>query len=89
MVTSAGGGARVYQRGSNRFSLAQAEEIRDGVPTVVDQQGRRWQAREDALVLTGDESQSLPRLPSHMAYWFGWYAFHPDTDVYGKGESSP
>ena len=89
VVTSAGGGARVYQRGSHRFSLAQAEEIRDGVPTVVDQQGRRWQAREDALVLTGDESQSLPRLPSHMAYWFGWYAFHPDTDVYGKGESSP
>lgn len=89
VVTSAGGGARAYQRGSHRFSLPQVEAIREGVPTVVDQQGRRWQAREDALVLTEDESESLPRLPSHMAYWFGWYAFHPDTEVYGKGVSSP
>ena len=89
VVTSAGGGARAYQRGSHRFSLAQPEPIREGVPIVVDQQGRRWEAREDALVLTEDEAQRLPRLPSHMAYWFGWFAFHPGTDVYGKGEPSP
>jgi hypothetical protein len=26
----------------------------------------------------------LPRLVGHLAYWFGWYAFHPETPVYGK-----
>lgn len=25
----------------------------------------------------------LPRLPGHRAYWFGWYAFFPDSELYG------
>ena len=26
------------------------------------------------------------RLPSHMAYWFGWHSFYPDTDLYGQSD---
>ena len=36
---------------------------------------------EEALL--GPESETLPRLPGHLAYWFGWYAFFPKTLVYG------
>lgn len=25
-------------------------------------------------------------LPSMMAFWFAWYAFHPDTQVFTTGE---
>jgi hypothetical protein len=24
----------------------------------------------------------LPRLAGHLAYWFGWYAFFPNTLLY-------
>jgi len=30
--------------------------------------------------LTG-KGVSAPRLPSHNAFWFGWRAAHPDTDL--------
>ena len=28
---------------------------------------------------------ALPRLPGHLAFWFGWYAAFPDTELYGGG----
>jgi hypothetical protein len=35
---------------------------------------------EEALV--GPDDQHLPRLNGHLSYWFGWYAFFPNTEVY-------
>lgn len=29
----------------------------------------------------GDDLASFPRLPSHNAFWFGWRAAHPDTEL--------
>jgi hypothetical protein len=26
-------------------------------------------------------------LPTTTAFWFAWYAFHPDTDVYVAGQA--
>lgn len=31
------------------------------------------------------ESATGRRLPTIMAFWFAWYAFHPDTQVYQTG----
>ena len=80
VVTSPGGAAWAYQRGQHQFILAEAGA--DGITSLSDQQGREWRAEEDALVLVEDTTQSLERLPGHMAYWFGWFAFNQDTEVY-------
>ena len=37
---------------------------------------------EEFLVNTADQLEKLARLPTHMAFWFGWYQFHPDTELY-------
>jgi len=49
---------------------------------LLDDQGRVWTVEEEALVnqATG---RRLARIAGHLAYWFGWFAFHPETPVYG------
>ena len=83
------GAARAYERDAHRFFLDQLGETEEGVIMLVDELGRRWRMEEAALVLAESPIQRLQRLPSHMAYWFGWYSFYPGTDVYGQGEPSP
>ena len=51
--------------------------------TLLDEEGRPWQVAEGAL--RGPEGERAPRLEGHLAYWFGWYAFFPNTLLY-KGE---
>ncbi len=80
VVTSPGGAARAYLRGQYQFESIETGE--EGITLLSDQQGREWRAEEDALVLLEDTTQSLERLPGHMAYWFGWFAFNPNTEVY-------
>jgi hypothetical protein len=29
--------------------------------------------------IVGDKGQEIPTL---IAFWFAWYAFHPDTEIY-------
>ena len=89
VVTSPGGAARAYRRGQYKFSSPEPSAGSEGVPLLRDQQGRAWQAGGDALVPAGDPSQRLERLPGHMAYWFGWFAFNPDTEVYSGVGPSP
>lgn len=69
---------RAFERGSHRFRRGQsAMELVDRVT------GEVWAVEEEALVnrATG---QRLNRLGGHLAYWFGWFAFYPDTEVYGR-----
>ncbi len=49
---------------------------------VIDEMGAAWRLTEEALVREDDASQILPRLPGHDSFWFGWYAFHPQTELY-------
>ena len=49
---------------------------------VVDEAGRLWRLTEVQLVRVDDASETLPRLPGHDSFWFGWYAFHPRTKLY-------
>jgi hypothetical protein len=61
----------------------------DGSLILTDQHDRRWRVEEEALVLVEDSSQRLSRLPSRASYWFGWYAFHSDTQVYAGSDKTP
>jgi len=70
---------RVYRRGGRRFA-----EGPEGL-LVEPSTGALWVCREEGLV-PGREREgngpSLTRLPGHRAFWFGWYAFFPETEVY-------
>jgi len=37
---------------------------------------------EDGLVSLSNPEERLSRLPSHVAYWFGWFAFNPSTTAF-------
>jgi hypothetical protein len=50
---------------------------------VIDGQGQAW-AVEEAGLLNRTTGRRLGRLPGHLAYWFGGFAFHPATPVYGR-----
>lgn len=70
------GAVRAYRRGERTFSPS-------GTPTeLVDEAGRRWSVGEEALLPAGEGASALPRVPGHLAYWFGWYSFFPQSDLY-------
>ncbi len=67
---------RAYERGSITFSpAAEPQQLTDAA-------GHTWRVTED--VLLGPDGQSLARLPGHLAYWFGWFSFYPQTLLYGN-----
>jgi len=70
------GGAtvRAYERGEHTFSPT------DSSREVVDENGDVWRVTEEALI--GPDDAMLPRLPGHLAFWFGWFGFYPETLVY-------
>ena len=80
--------AQVYERDGHRFALGAGDADTPGLPSeLVDSGGVKWQVTEDYLVSTADPSQKLKRLPTHMSFWFGWYQFHPDTQIYSPDGS--
>ena len=78
-------GSRAYRRDDRQFrELLEVEATQpSGLPAVVDAAGNRWLQEEDALVNEADPAQRLDRLSARVAYWFGWYAFNPDTTIFG------
>ncbi|HSN89046.1 MAG TPA: DUF3179 domain-containing (seleno)protein, partial [Thermoanaerobaculia bacterium] len=77
------GAVRAYQRGERTF-VAGASPAE-----LADDEGRRWSVGEEALVPTGEGAAPLPRVPGHLAYWFGWYSFFPQSELYtGSGPES-
>jgi hypothetical protein len=69
-----GGEVRVFERGEHTFSPGPEPD------TLLDGQGNSWQVTEEALL--GPDGESAPRLGGHLAYWFGWFAFFPNTLIY-------
>jgi Protein of unknown function (DUF3179) len=68
---------RAYQRDGMRFATgADPDALRDN-------RGQAWAANEAGLV-NHASGRRLARIPGHLAYWFGWFAFHPDTPLYGR-----
>ena len=70
-----GGAIRAYDGGNLTFEVA-------GEGLLMDNNRKQWRISEDSLNNAQEPTQSLERLPSRDAYWFGWYAFYPQTDVY-------
>ncbi|HLA42012.1 MAG TPA: DUF3179 domain-containing (seleno)protein, partial [Aggregatilineales bacterium] len=71
-----GAAVRAYNRGDYVFS--QGENRRE----IIDQDGDAWEITEDALIRTSPDGDELSRLGGHLAFWFGWYSYYPDTLVY-------
>lgn len=72
---SPGAEIRAFARNGRTFAPgAEPDEL-------VDSEGGRWEVTEAAVV--GPDGERLERLGGHLAYWFGWYAFFPNTEVYG------
>ena len=66
--------------GANRAFESKEHKFRAGAnpDQVLDDAGQAWKVTEDALV-AANGNERLLRLPSHRAFWFGWYAVHPQT----------
>lgn len=71
--------ARAYQRGSIEFREGARA---GGEATVTDTAGRTWRVTEEALVRGDDPSIRLARLPTHVSFWFGWYAAYPNSELF-------
>jgi len=70
------GGAAVRAYATDGMTFTAGDEA----GMIVDGDGESWQITEDALV--NADGETLERLPGHLAFWFGWYSFNPDTLVY-------
>ena len=62
---------RAYERGTHTFSFESGK--------IKDESGRTWQALEEFLV---SAEIKLERIPGHTSWWFAWFGFFPQTDVY-------
>ena len=77
--------ARAYVREGETFSLEDGEELGAAPRFLVDSGGSRWKVTEEALVKEDDPSRMLSRLPTLTSFWFGWYQYNPDTEIYQPG----
>lgn len=75
VVTTRDGANRIFESGSVRLTSLRG----DG--SLRDSEGRSWRVTEDALVTDAEGVASLPRIPARRAFWFGWYAAFPDTEL--------
>jgi hypothetical protein len=75
----AGGEVRAYASDSQTFTPGSESD------TVMDSAGDIWKVTEEALV--GPNGDRAPRLSGHLAYWFGWYSFFPQTLLYDPADS--
>ena len=81
--SAASEGARAYNRDGRSFRLPGGGGEQPAIPlTIEDADGGTWRVTEGFLVNTADETERLERIPTHMSFWFGWFQFHPDTELY-------
>lgn len=75
VLTSPAGANRVYEAGGTDF----ARLLDNG--RVEDSSGTVWIIGEDVLVREDGSGAPLPRVPAFRAFWFGWYAQYPETEL--------
>ncbi len=71
-----GAAVRAYDSQGLAFSAG------DDALTLLSDDGRTWRITEEALI--ADDGARLERIGGHLAFWFGWFGFYPDTLVYGE-----
>lgn len=69
-----GAAVRAYDSAGMTFTAGDSDN------TVLDENGIVWDVTEDALV--NENGDTLERLPGHLAFWFGWFSFYPETLFY-------
>jgi hypothetical protein len=74
VITSKAGANIVFERGMHTF-VARAPDA-----SIRDKAGGRWRVTAEALV--SDTGERLARVPAHRAFWFGWVAQYPQTELY-------
>jgi hypothetical protein len=89
------GAVRAYHRPDSPLRRADAIPRGETAEELVDAQGKRYRVSELALESVGEPAtpgaaKTYERLPGHFAFWFGWYAFFPQTSVWlGPDAASP
>ncbi|MGI9545760.1 MAG: DUF3179 domain-containing protein [Flavobacteriaceae bacterium] len=73
VFTDRSGAHRVYNTNGYNFKEY------DGIQTVVDHKGERWELQENQLI--SNSGDKLTRIPTHNAFWFGYRAAFPDTEL--------
>ncbi|HEY2738765.1 MAG TPA: DUF3179 domain-containing protein [Thermoanaerobaculia bacterium] len=70
---------RAYRRTGHTFKAGPDPS------TVLDEAGRPWVVTEESLLppAGAEDAKPLARLPGHVAFWFAWFGFHPQTEVWG------
>ncbi len=71
-----GNNVRAFRRGGHTFAFGTSSE------ELTDESGRIWLIEEHRLVRKGDAETALERVAGYVAFWYGWYAFRPHTEVY-------
>ena len=79
------GAAAVYRRTVDDETLS--FQPQDGDTIVDAETGTVWDAWRGEAISGPLTGQTLTRVKSTAAFWFGWKDWYPDTDVY-QGESS-
>lgn len=78
VLDAASDAVRAYESGGRRFRVPQEAPLRQ----LHAEDGSAWWIAEEGLVPDAGDGDLLPRVPGHAAFWFGWYAFYPDTGIY-------
>jgi hypothetical protein len=89
---SQSGAVRAYLSGGRTFAPgSRPDELVDGT-------GVRWTAGEDSLAVFAPAAPGAPggpeafapleRIPGHQAFWFGWFSFFPESELYRGGSDS-
>ncbi|MEM7143554.1 MAG: DUF3179 domain-containing protein [Verrucomicrobiota bacterium] len=73
VLTDESGAARVYETGGRRIVSW------DGIGEAIDGKEGRWGVSEAGM--TGADGEVLARYPAHRAFWFGWRAVYPETEL--------
>lgn len=68
---------RVYERREQFFSESDDESA------LLDADGNNWEIYEDHL-FQPDQELTLKRLPGHLSFWFAWFAFFQNTEIWEK-----
>lgn len=77
--------AHIYENPDGLEFRLQDDSSEAGFPArVLDDQGSVWEVSRERLIDVADSSKVLNVVPSNVSFWFGWYAFHPGTELYGQ-----
>jgi len=73
VFTDKSGAHRVYESQTKRFKSY------DGNSIVIDTDGVKWTIAEEGM--KSEQGDTLPRFPSHNAFWFGYKAAFPEVTL--------